>query len=100
MRSTGARRSRTTRRARPTDSARAASYSGLVLWLAGGSEGWAARESSRREVRERRVSRQTRETTVVSQPPRLAISAESERERRSHASCTASSASLAEPSMR
>jgi hypothetical protein len=38
-------------------------------------------------LRARSVSRQTRATTVVSQPRRLAISAASARLRRSHASC-------------
>jgi hypothetical protein len=42
----------------------------------------------------------TRETTVVSQPPRLSMSAAPVRLSRSHASCTASSASPREPSMR
>ena len=40
------------------------------------------------------------ETTVVNQPPRFSIVAVSTPLRRSHASCTASSASLSEPSMR
>jgi hypothetical protein len=44
--------------------------------------------------------RQTRETTVVSQPPRLSTPLVSERLKRSHASWTASSASLAEPRIR
>src|SRR5439155_1636482 len=46
------------------------------------------------------MSRETRATTVVSQPARFSTASVSERERRSHASCTASSASLAEPSIR
>ena len=43
---------------------------------------------------------QTRATTVVSQPPRLSISPRSLLLNRSHASWTASSASLTEPSIR
>ena len=39
-------------------------------------------------------------TTVVSQARRFSISSASERLRRSHASCTASSASVTEPSIR
>src|SRR5436189_6170312 len=46
------------------------------------------------------MSRQTRATTVVSQPPRFATASVSERLSRSHASWTASSASLDEPSIR
>ena len=49
---------------------------------------------------ERSMSRQTRATTVVSQPPRFSTSLVSARLSRSQASCTASSASLAEPSIR
>ena len=55
---------------------------------------------SRRCRRDRSVSRPTRPTTVVSQPPRFSTAAVSERLSRSHASCTASSASPAEPSIR
>jgi hypothetical protein len=46
------------------------------------------------------MSSDTRATTVVSQPPRLVTAVVSARLRRSHDSCTASSASLSEPSMR
>ena len=46
------------------------------------------------------MSRHTRATTVVSQPPRFSTALVSERLSRSHASCTASSASLSEPSIR
>src|SRR5436190_14134529 len=46
------------------------------------------------------MSSETRATTVVSQPARFSTASVSERESRSHASCTASSASLAEPSIR
>jgi hypothetical protein len=42
----------------------------------------------------------TRDTTVVSQPPRLSMLSELEPFRRIHVSCTASSASVADPSMR
>ena len=56
--------------------------------------------SSRRDVRERSMSRQTRPTTVVSHPPRFSTLLVSARLRRSQDSWTASSASLSEPSMR
>ncbi len=56
--------------------------------------------SSRRDVRERSMSRQTRPTTVVSHPPRFSTLLVSARLRRSQDSWTASSASLREPSMR
>lgn len=46
------------------------------------------------------MSRQTRPTTVVSQPPRFVMPSESDRLSRSHDSCTASSASVSEPSIR
>jgi hypothetical protein len=46
------------------------------------------------------MSRQTRATTVVSQARRFATSRVSERLSRSQVSCTASSASLSEPSIR
>ncbi len=42
----------------------------------------------------------TRATTVVSQPPRFSTWLESERDSRSQASCTASSASAGEPRIR
>ena len=60
----------------------------------------ASQLSSRRELRDRSMSRLIRPTTVVSQPPRLVISVASLRLSRSHASCTASSASAADPSTR
>jgi hypothetical protein len=56
--------------------------------------------TSRRDRRERSMSRQMRATTVVSQPLRFWIALVSERLRCSQASCTASSTSLSEPSMR
>src|SRR5436309_11737894 len=46
------------------------------------------------------MSRETRATTVVSQPARFSPASVSARESRSQASCTASSASLLEPSIR
>ena len=49
---------------------------------------------SRRDLRERSMSRQTRNTTVVTQPSRFSTVAALVRLRRSHASCTVSSASL------
>ena len=56
--------------------------------------------SSRRDLRERSMSRHTRATTVVSHPPRFSTPLVSDRLRRSQASWTASSASLSEPSIR
>ena len=53
-----------------------------------------------RACRERSMSRHTRDVIVVSQPSRLATSSAPARAARSQASCTASSASLAEPSIR
>ena len=50
--------------------------------------------------RERSIPRQTRDTTVVSHPPRLSMLSVSERSRRIQVSCTASSAAVREPSMR
>src|ERR1043166_8300917 len=88
---------RTTRSASPTDSAISASCSGspsVSTTIGSGSESLG---SSRRA---RSTSRQTRPTTVVSQPRRFSIASASERVRRSHASWTASSASLADPSIR
>ncbi len=56
--------------------------------------------SSRREARERSMLRQTRLTTVVSQPARFLTSLTSAWLSLSQVSCTASSASLSEPSIR
>jgi len=50
--------------------------------------------------RERSIPRHTRDTTVVSHPPRLSMLSASERFRRIQVSCTASSAAVREPSMR
>ena len=61
-----------------------------------GSDGSSA-ATSRFVARARSMSRQTRATTVVSQPPRLSTASASARLSRSHASCTASSASWARP---
>jgi hypothetical protein len=94
--------SSTTSNVTPTESASIASTSGSVASprttldsVAGAPIG-----SSRRDFRERSMSRHTRETTVVNQPPMFSMVFVSTRLRRSHASCTASSASLSEPSMR
>jgi len=65
-----------------------------------GSGLWSLRVSSRRAVRARSMSRQTRATTVVSQPPRFSIPPASERLSLSQPSWTASSASSTEPSIR
>ena len=84
--------------ASPTDSASIASRSGSAA--SGMDSPSCASGSSRRDRRERSISRQTRATTVVSQPLRFSTSLVSARLSRSQASCTASSASLAEPSSR
>ena len=87
--------------ATPTESASTASPSGSAPSprMTLGSVTCAPIGSSRRDFRERSMSRHTRETTVVNQPPRFSMVAVSVRLRRSHASCTASSASLSEPSI-
>jgi hypothetical protein len=51
-------------------------------------------------LRDRSMSTQSRAVTVVSQPPKFSTSLASDRLSRSHDSCTASSASLTEPSIR
>lgn len=102
-RSAGASVSSTTSNAGPTESASSASCSGSPGPSCGVTTGSGTRTPSGcspREVRERSVSRHTRPTTVVSQPPRLPMPSPPARLSRSHASCTASSASLSEPSMR
>ncbi len=68
--------------------------------LTTGSGRRSASGSSRRVSRERSRLRQMRATTVVSQPPMFWTSAVSARLSLIHASCTASSASLTEPSIR
>ena len=101
-RSDGPRVSSTTSSAAPTESANTASYSGSVMSTVAGTSSPVSSPpgSSRLAERERSMSRHTRDTTVVSQPPRFWTSLTSVRCSRNHASCTASSASLAEPSMR
>ena len=101
-RSAGASVSSTTSMARPTESASTASCSGLIPGPVSSTTAGApgSSGSSRREVRERSMSRHTRATTVVSQPPRFATPPVPERLSRSQDSCTASSASLGEPSIR
>ena len=99
----GASRSSTTSSAMPTESASTASCSGsdwAALCSAGSAAVVLSSGSSRCAERELSMSRQTRETTVVSQPRRLSIPSAPERLRRSHASCTASSASASDPSIR
>jgi len=68
-RSAGAKVSSTTRSARPIESASSASSSGEVTATGPGA---ASGGTSRFVARARSMSRQTRATTVVSQPPRLA----------------------------
>src|SRR6266566_8741848 len=101
-RSAGFEVSRTTRSARPTESASSASYSGSIpsSRLTIGSGTCTSRGSSRRELRERSMSRHTRATTVVSHPPRFSTPLVPERLRWSQDSCTASSASVRESSIR
>ena len=94
--------SRTTSSATPTASAISASCSGSVP-SAGATSGSGSSKpagSSRRARRARSRSRQIRATTVVSHPARFAMSSRSARLRRNQVSCTASSASLTEPSSR
>ena len=101
-RSAGVRASRTARSARPSESPRSASCSGSIpsSGLTIGSGTCVSSGASRRVRRERSMFRHTRPTTVVSQPLRLSTSLVSVRLRRIQASCTASSASAREPSMR
>jgi hypothetical protein len=100
-RSAGVSVSSTTSSARPTESARSASCSGSdSASLAAGSGRSGSASGCGRDLRASSMLRQTRETTVVSQLPRLWTSLVSARLKRSHASWTASSASLEEPSIR
>jgi hypothetical protein len=94
--------SSTTSSASPTESASSASCSGLVPSAGStiGSGTWTSSDCSRRVERERNMFSATRATTVVSHPPRFSTSLVSARLSRSHASWTASSASLSEPSIR
>ena len=85
-------RSRTLRREEPMDPPVAREP---VAQPPGGTIG-----SSRREVRERSMFSDTLATIVVSQPPRFSTPPVPERLSRSQVSCTASSASLTEPSTR
>ncbi len=80
----------------PIESASTASCSGFDA----GSVRWAPSGSSPRVLRDRSMSRQIRATTVVSHPAMLSTPDVSARLSRSQASCTASSASLTEPSIR
>jgi hypothetical protein len=95
-RSAGASVSSTTSMASPTESASTASCSGPAAAMA-----WStASGSSRRDLRVRSMSRHTRATMVVSHPSRFATSPAPARPAWIHASWTASSASLSEPSIR
>ena len=113
-RSAGVSVSSTTRRARPTESASTASSSGSragAVPPAGGTAPFPAAASaapghapptgsSCRWRRDRSMFRDTRATTVVSQPPRFSTSAGFAPVSLSQVSWTASSASLDEPSSR
>src|SRR5262249_25739251 len=77
-----------------------ASGSLAALRAAHSSGGASPACTSRREARERSMSRHTRATIVVSQPPRFSTSPAPERLTRAQASWTASSASVLEPSIR
>ena len=87
-RSAGASVSSTTSRATPTESASSSSRSGSAPWsgCATGSAAWRSAGSSCRDLRARNMSRQTRATTVVSQPPRLSTAPLSDRLSRNQAS--------------
>jgi hypothetical protein len=79
--------------ARPIESASCISVSASTPPLsASGSRSFGSMSSSARRWRERRESRHTRATTVVSQPATLFTPLASQRDRRSQASCAASSA--------
>lgn len=88
--------------ARPTDSARSASSSAPApessVTISSGN--CSSYDASGRALRERSTSMQIRPTTVVSHPAKFSIMAASWRASRSHASCTASSASGRDPSVR
>ncbi len=90
-RSAGPSRSSTTSIARPTSSTSSASASGPST---------ASSTTTASVRRPRSTSRQIRDTTVVSHPGRFSSSAASTRSSRNQASCTASSASAVDPSMR
>jgi hypothetical protein len=97
-RSAGASVSSTTSSAAPTESAISVSRSDGLSATGSGTCGPIG--SSRRDLRERSMSRQIRAITVVNHPPRLSTAAVSVRPSRSQASCTASSTSAVEPSIR
>ena len=102
-RSAGDRVCRMTSRATPTESASTASCSGSTGSTGCAAETWLKASSSGcsgRALRARNMSRQILATTVVNQARRLPTSPGSARSIRSHASCTASSASDNEPSIR
>jgi hypothetical protein len=61
---------------------------------------WLSIGSSRLVLRVRSMSRQTRDTTVVSHPPRFSVPLVSDRDSFNQDSCTASSASMLEPRIR
>src|SRR5947207_563473 len=84
-RSAGDSVSSTTSSARPTESAISASCSGS-LPAAGCTLPAVSIDSSRLDLRDRSMSRQTRETTVVSHPPKFSTAPASARFSRSHAS--------------
>ena len=101
-RSAGVSVSSTTRRARPTESAISASSAGSIPPARPASESGTKTPngSSRRDIRDRSISRHTRATTVVSHRPKFWMALVSARLRSSQTSWTASSASLNEPSIR
>jgi hypothetical protein len=87
--------------ASPTESATSASCSGSdSVGAAGSSKRSGSAVGCGRDLRASSMFRQTRDTTVVSQAPRLSTALVSERLKRSQVSGTASSASLGEPSIR
>ena len=107
-RSAGASLSSTTSSARPTESASTASCSGPGAGPACAGAAAASAPgsmsapvgSSGRALRLRSMSRHTRATIVVNQPSRFATAPASAPAAWIHASCRASSASFAEPSIR
>ncbi len=96
-RSAGCNVSSTTSSAAPTESAISASRARVSST---GSGTCGPIGSSRRDLRGAQHVEQMRATTVVSQPRRLATSVVSLRLTRSQASCTASSTSARDPSIR
>ena len=101
-RSAGPSVSSTISSASPTESAISASCSGSVPSIGStiGSGMCGSKGCSRRVSRERSMFSAIRAVTVVSHAPRFSISSAGTRCSRSHASCTASSASAVEPSIR